>query len=78
MNTKLSLKARSTVIQILNRSEEPLNSMQVKRLVEIEIRDERYDWHEYLNYLEVLTGRGIAKYAGLSNDGRQQYKIADW
>lgn len=77
MNTKLSLKVRALIIEVVDASEKPLNSMQVKRLVESEVKNERYDWHEYLNYLEDLTGRGITKYAGV-NDGRQQYAIAEF
>lgn len=78
MNSKLNLLAKSLIIEVLSVSENPLDSIQVKWLVEDCPDSNNYDWHEYLNYLEDLTGRGITKYAGLSNDGRQQYRIADF
>ncbi len=76
MESRLTPEARVEVHEVLETSESPLDSIQVKRLVEADVQDENNDWHEYSNYLEDLTGRGIVKHAGIGNDGHQKYEMA--
>lgn len=73
MNTKLTLKARTLVIEVLVQSETPLNAVETKRLVEAALGDSHNDWHEYLNYLESLAQQGFLEYAGINADGHQKY-----
>lgn len=73
MNTKLTLEARTLIIEILFQSETPLSAMETKRLVETTLKDSHNDWHEYLNYLESLAQQGFLEYAGVDSDGHQKY-----
>lgn len=73
MNTKLTLEARTLVIEVLVQSETPLNAMETKRLVEAVLEDSHNDWHEYLNYLESLAQEGFLEYAGVDSTGHQKY-----
>lgn len=77
MESRLTPEARVEVHEVLETSETPLDSIQVKRLVEAKGYPTR-DWREYSYYLEDLTGRGIAKHAGIGSDGHQKYRTAEF